>query len=235
MNSWDLRSFRNDLSIFIDILKREKVTGDFSELEILLSDIDQKELVEYKIDSVAFHINGRIPGTVPTDLNYCQIFLQHMLMVKSPLSDDKDPLHGYYFDFNIFVYKSKKSRRKSYTSSWHHDRHTDLTNVKYTHPTYHFQFGGKKMEYIDEDMSILSCPRIPHPPMDVFLGFHFIISNYYNNKSFAFVNSLLTNIDYQNIIKRAQERLWKPYFNGFDSKNTHLDFTIKNIFPLYLS
>lgn len=235
MDSWDLRNFRNDLSIFINILKREKVSGDFTALETLLSDIDEKELIEYEIANLAFHIIGRIPGTLPQNLNYCQIFLDHMLMVKDSLNENQDPLYAYYFDINISVYKSKKDAKKSFTSSWHHDRHVDTSNVKYTHPIYHFQFGGKKMELIDDEMSVLSCPRIPHPPMDIFLGFHFIISNYYSNKQFKFVKSLLADDDYKNIIKRAQERLWKPYFKAFDSTNTHQDFTVNKIFPLYLN
>ena len=36
------------------------------------------------------------------------------------------------------------------------------------------------------------------------------------------------------IIKRAQERLWSPYFKAFDSTNTHQDFTMSNLFPLYI-
>lgn len=235
MNNWDLRIFRNDLSVFIKLLKREKVTGDFSELDTLLEKIDEKEQIEYKIENLAFYITGRIPGTKPDGLNYCQIFLDHMLMVKDEVNGECDPLHGYYFDINISVYKSKKNTTKSYTSSWHHDKHSNIANVKFTHPVYHFQFGGKKMELIDKEMSILSCPRIPHPPMDIFLGFHFIISNYFNNRQYPFVKSLLKDFDYQCIIKRAQNRLWTPYFKAFSSTGTHEDFTLEKVFPLYLS
>ena len=46
MNCWDLRDFRNDLSIFIDLIKEKRVTGDFSDLDTLLTDIDDKELVK---------------------------------------------------------------------------------------------------------------------------------------------------------------------------------------------
>lgn len=235
MNSWNLRSFRNDLSIFIELIKDNGVTGDFSDLDTLLSEIDDKQLIEYNLENVMFFIKGLIPGTLPKDLNYCEIHLNHMLMCSDTLAHNRDPLHKYVFDISISSYKSESKAKKAYYSSWHHDRHPNTQNVKYTHPTYHFQFGGKKLELIDEEMSVLSCPRIPHPPMDLFLGFHFIISNYFSNKQFPFVESLLNEPDYQQIIKRAQERLWTPYFNAFDSKNTHEDFTINKIFPLYLS
>ncbi|MCG8239094.1 hypothetical protein [Tenacibaculum finnmarkense] len=158
-----------------------------------------------------------------------------MLMTSDTLSVKIDPLHKYVFDISVSSFKSKNSTDKIYYSSWHHDRHMNTQNVRYTHPTYHFQFGGKKMELIDDEMAVLSSPRIPHPPMDIFLGFHFILSNYYNNKKFSFVNSLLEDIVYQNIIKRAQERLWTPYFKAFDSTNTHQDFTMNKLFPLYIN
>jgi len=233
MDSWNLRTFRNDLSIFIELI--ENVTGDFSELTTLLDSLEGKDLIEYKFENLSFHINGRIAGTRPNDLNYCQIQLDNMLMARNELSENIDPLYCYSMDINISVYKSKISTKKAYTSSWHLDRHFNTENVKYTHPTYHFQYGGKKLELIDEEMSILSCPRIPHPPMDVFLGFHFIISNYFSNRQFPFVSSLLNNTVYQQIIKRAQERLWTPYFKAFDSTNTHQDFTMSKLFPLYIN
>lgn len=234
MNSWNLRSFRNDLSIFIKLIEDKKVTGEFSDLNNLLSEIDNKELIEYNLENVIFHIKGNIKGTLPNNLSYCEIHLNHMLMGIDTFDIELDPLHKYIFDISISLFKNVSSSEKAYYSSWHHDRHANTQNVRYTHPTYHFQFGGKKMELIDEEMSVLSCPRIPHPPMDIFLGFHFIISNYYSNKEFPFVNSLLEEYDYQQIIRRAQERLWTPYFKAFDSKNTHQDFTMSKLFPLYI-
>jgi hypothetical protein len=235
MMSWNLRNFRNDLSVFIKLIKDNDVTGDFSDLDTLLLDIDNKQLIEYSLENIIFHIRGVIKGTVPHDLNYCQIHLNHMLMCTDTLDVVLDPIHKYVFDISISSFKNEHATQKAYYSSWHHDRHPNTTGVRYTHPTYHFQFGGKKFELIDEDMSVLSCPRIPHPPMDIFLGFHFVLSNYYDNKRYSFVNSLLEDEDYKKIIKRAQERLWTPYFYAFDSNNTHQDFTINKLFPLYIS
>lgn len=235
MNSWDLRNFRNDLSVFVELIENNGVTGDFSDLNTLLSEIDNKQLIEYSLENIIFHIKGFIKGTFPNDLNYCEIHLNHMLMCKDTLDFELDPLYRYIFDMSISSFKNEASTEKAYYSSWHHDRHLNTQNVRYTHPTYHFQFGGKKMELIDDEMSVLSCPRIPHPPMDIFLGFHFILSNYYSNEKFPFVNLLLKDEVYQNIIKRAQERLWTPYFKAFDLTNTHQDFTMNKIFPLYLN
>src|SRR5215216_3939044 len=107
MNSWDLRQFRNDLSKFIEIIHEKGVTGDFSELSNLLVSIDTKSLVEYKFENLCFYINGRIAGTIPNDLNYCQIYLDNMLMVKNDLQINVDPLYCYSMDINIEVYKSR--------------------------------------------------------------------------------------------------------------------------------
>lgn len=235
MSCWDLRNFRNDLSIFIKLIKSKGVTGDFSDLDTLLLEIDDKELIEYSLENIIFHIRGVIKGTIPLNLNYCQIHLNHMLMCRDDLQIEYDPLHKYVFDISISSFQNESATAPAYFSSWHHDRHPNIENVRYTHPTYHFQFGGKKFQLIGEDMAVLSCPRIPHPPMDIFLGFHFILSNYFDNKKFTFVNSLLEDDDYIRIIKRAQERLWTPYFKAFDSTNTHQDFTFNKLFPLYIS
>lgn len=235
MDSWNLRNFRNDLSIFIKLIQDNNITGDFSELNKLITELDNKELIEYKLESLCFHINGRIFGTLPDELNFCQIYLDNMLMAKDHMQVDYDPLHGYYLDINVYAYKNQTDTAKAFCSSWHLDRHLNKPETKYTHPSYHFQFGGKKMELIDDELLVLSSPRIPHPPMDLFLGFHFIISNFFSNKQYAFVKLLLNNYEYQEIIKRAQERLWIPYFKSFDSTNTNNDFTIKNVFPLYIN
>lgn len=235
MTSWNLRNFQNDLSLFISLIDFHGVTGDFQKLRDLREDLDNKDLVEYEVNDICFYIRGPIAGTQPDNMNYFQLKFSNMLMVKDNLTQDEDPLFGYYLDLFIEAYKTEQNTTKSLCSSWHLDRHFNTQNVKYTHPTYHFQFGGKKMELIDEEMSVLSCPRIPHPPMDIFLAFHFILSNFFNNRNFPFVNSLLYDYEYQEIIKRAQERLWTPYFNGFNSACTHQDFTITKMFPLYIN
>ena len=235
MVSWNLGTFRNDLSIFIKLIEDEEVTGDFSGLKSILDILDSKTLIEYKLENLCFFISGSVAGAKPDNLTYFQIYLDNMLMAKETLDPSLDPLYCYSLDINIHAFKSKSSTAKSYCSSWHLDKHKSGDTTKYTHPTYHFQFGGKKMELIDEELSVLSCPRIPHPPMDIFLGFHFILGNFFNNKKYGFVNSLLGNYEYQQIIKRAQERLWTPYFGSYNSSNTHNDFTFKNVFPLYIN
>ena len=57
---------------------------------------------------------------------------------------------------------------------------------------------------------LLIAPRIPFPPMDCFLGIDFIICNFLNKKDYQ---KLQTEPPYKRVIKKSQEKLWKPYFN----------------------
>lgn len=236
MDSWNLRNFRNDLSIFKQLLEREFVPVDLVKFEAVIESLNEKDIIEYEAKNLCFHINGRIKGTVPENLNYYQIYLDNMIMAKNDLDSQTDPLYAFNFAIDIHAFQSKKKKDNCFKSSWHLDRHYQDVATKNIHPSYHFHFGGRKIKDIDTGLlTILSSPRIAHPPMDIFLGFHFIILNFFNVKQYRFVDVLLNDYEYQQIIKRAQNRLWKPYFGAFDSRNSHNDFTVPNVFPLYLN
>lgn len=236
MDNWSLKNFRSDLSKFLDLISKYSI-GDFSQLYDLLGKIDSLDTIEYELSNVAFYIDKRIAGTIPIELNKYQIFFENTLIVEKVFDPTKDFLKIYKFELNIDSYISTENGNgKCYKNCWHLDKHIDSSEPKYTHPTYHFHFGGEYINSLNTgDISIFSNPRLPHPPMDFFLGFHFIISNFYSSKEYPFVKELKGNYDYQMIIKRAQKRLWEPYFKAFDLTNTHQDFTINKIFPLYLN
>jgi len=232
-----MRNFRNDLSIFLSILSKHDI-GEFSSLYDLLGKLDSLDSFGYSLINIEFYLNGTIAGTIPDSLNKFKISLINTINLKDEINSDKDNISSdYLFELNIDSYGiGDGDGNKPFKSCLHHDKHIDSSEPKYTHPTYHFHFGGDYLEGLNTgDTFILSSPRIPHPPMDIFLGFHFIVSNYFSAKDYAFVNELKSSIEYQTIIKRAQERLWTPYFKAFDSTNTHQDFILSKIFPLYLS
>jgi hypothetical protein len=236
MNSWDLRMFQNDLSIFLNLIDTKyPITGDFSKLWDLYGRLYTD--FKYVLEPVVFHISGSISGSIPSNLNRHKIYFENSLSINDAKSEYEDLIQDYKFELNMDSYlHTDYGEPKLYKSAWHHDKHNDSDEPKYTHPTYHFHFGGRFLKGLESgDLSIMSCPRIPHPPMDVFLGFHFIISNFFSTKDFPIINELKNSYEYQEIIKRAQERLWTPYFKAFDSTNTHQDFTIDNLFPLYIN
>ncbi len=236
MNSWNLKNFRLDLSMFLDLITNKyEVNGDFSSLWNLLGKLHNE--FKYDLEPIIFNLNGSISGSIPSTPKRHIIYFENSLSIKTALEIDKDALQRYKFELNMISYVDlENDETEEYKSAWHHDKHEEGEEPKYTHPIYHFHFGGRYLKGLKTgDVSIISSPRIPHPPMDIFLGFHFIISNFFSSKDYPFVNKLKYNFDYQEIIKRAQERLWTPYFKTFDSTNTHQDFTMNNVFPLYLS
>lgn len=237
MDSWNLRTFRNDLSIFLNLIEiKYKISGNFSELWDLTGKLHSE--IIYDLKPIVFHLSGNISGSMPNNLNKHKIYFENAISLKKEIQVDKDFIQNYRFELNMdsYVQKNDEEEITYYKCAWHHDKHIESEESKYTHPNYHFHFGGRYLKDLETgSISIMSSPRIPHPPMDIFLGIHFIISNFFSSKDFPFVNELKNEYDYQQIIKRAQERLWTPYFKAYDSTNTHNDFTINNVFPLYIN
>ncbi len=236
MDNWSLRNLRQDLSKFLELINTYQI-GDFTSLYNFIGRMDSLDSFEYEIKGIVFNLNKRISGTMPETLNKYKISLDNTISLNKKDVALNDIVENYLFELNIDSYVSTEDEDgEPYKNCWHLDKHIDSSEPKYTHPTYHFHFGGEYLEGLDTgQISIFSSPRLPHPPMDIFLGFHFIISNFYSSKDYSFVNELKGNYDYQQIIKRAQERLWTPYFKAFDSINTHQDFTMNKLFPLYIN
>jgi hypothetical protein len=236
MDSWSLRTFRQDLSKFLELIECHQI-GDFSSLHALLGKLESLDAFKYEVKNIEFHLKKRIAGSMPENLNKYKISLDNTIYINNKDRLINDNLEKFLFELNIDSYAFENGvDGKAYKNCWHLDKHIESLTPKYTHPSYHFHFGGEYIKGLDTgDISVFSFPRLPHPPMDIFLGFHFVISNFYSSKEYAFVNQLKEDDDYKSIIKRAQERLWTPYFKAFEPTNTHEDFTIKKIFPLYLS
>lgn len=235
MDSWDLRTFRNDLSIFINRIEEHNVPGGFRyPLDEVMEELNRKDLVDYNLKDLCLYVSG-LRGTLPSEVNHYQIYLNNFLKFKDNFSVDIDPLFKYKLEINVHAYKNKSYSGKCYKCSWHLDQHIVSNIDKYTHPSYHFQYGGNKIKSLSSgDLLMLGTPRIPHPPMDIFLGFHFILANYFDNTKHTFVKDLLNDYEYTEIIKRAQVRLWNPYFGTYDSTSTNNDFILSNVFPLYI-
>lgn len=234
MDSWGLRDFRNDLSRFLKLIEDYKVPGDFSEFETLKDNLDRNGLIDYNLKNLCFYVSS-MAGVLPAEAQHMQVYLDNFLKFKDNYTSDIDPLFRFKLEINIHAYRNRRYEGHCYKSSWHLDQHFPSETDKYTHPSYHFQFGGRKIKSTPTgELVILETPRIPHPPMDIFLGFHFVVANYFSNQDYEFVKLLAGDYDYQKIIKRAQERLWKPYFRAFEENNSHQDFIMKNVFPLYL-
>lgn len=235
MEIWNRRSYVKDIKFLKEIIQDYNVIGVFTGVDDIIEAIEtnDKDLIDYRLNNFSIHLKGAIAKAQPGDLHYCKIELENRLEVKDDLNDKIDPLSRYSLDFKISLYKSERNQTKEYCSTWHLDKeHRDL-NFSYVHPYYHMQFGGKKHEYLDPDMAVLGSPRIPHPPMDLILAFHFIINNFVDRKVHSYVDGIVSDSRYLRILNNSKKRLWVPYFNGFLADFQHEDYNINKLFPLY--
>lgn len=87
------------------------------------------------------------------------------------------------------------------------------------HPYYHVQHGGNTVREngvgINESdyyghMLLVDSPRLMHPPMDLILGFDFILCNFLPKQ---IIESLRGGAQYAGVVKNAQQLVWGTYFN----------------------
>ncbi|WP_417611462.1 hypothetical protein [Owenweeksia hongkongensis] len=232
MTNWDTYQFSRDLSDFIALIRQYDIPVDTVELGNLDSQLQYLE-GDFRIciENMQFKIDKKISGTMPSDIGRLEILFSHACQIDPSLDENNnDPISDYNFQLCI-----KGFGEKEYVNWWHLDKNIPSAQPKFTHPYYHFQAGGDMIEGLDcGGLVLLNAPRIPHPPMDLFLGFHFIMNNFYSSKDYTFVKSLLADNKYQEIIGRSQKRMWEKYFLAFSS-DSHNHFTRQNVFPLFIN
>ncbi len=89
----------------------------------------------------------------------------------------------------------------------------------FSHPEYHIQYGGNGVldnnSFNYGDFVLIETPRIPFPPMDVFLAVDFILHNFISRSRHKKITEDET---YKNIIKDSKELIWRPYYLSIASK-----------------
>lgn len=233
MDSWNLYAFAKDLSTLMDLIRKYELPIESTSLATLDSQLQYQNEFKIIVDDVTFKVTKKISGTIPSEIDAISIILSHKCEIDYNKNiATNDPICDYGFQVHIKAYDKQK---KQYTNWWHLDKNIASDKPKFTHPYYHFQAGGNEAEGVDPGgLILLSSPRLPHPPMDLFLGIHFIINNFFSSKDYPFVNEILLDEDYKGIILRSQKRMWDNYFGAFAPGNVHQDFTRENIFPLFM-
>jgi hypothetical protein len=233
-NPWTMSSFRDDLRKFIRCLKFYEVQMDYYTLEILLAQIHKSETWDIKLSDLVFRIDKSISGTLPHDIERVEVYFSHTCALDESMhkSGVQDHITKYGFDLNIRAYSSSSMHQ----FAWHLDQNIPSTTSKVSHPAYHFQAGGKALEgLIPGDLVVLTAPRIAHPPMDLFLGVHFILNNFFSTKDYARVSDLFNDVDYIDVLINSKTRMWDSYFTAFlPGKPQHQFYTKKNVFPLHV-
>jgi len=216
----------SDLNILANLLNTEGICSDTSALQRAINlcyNVDHKESYRYDFGSLEF-TPDQVGGVIPFGAE--DLKLKFSISIGINKCDETiicDPLNKLEFNIEIFgLYMDELNQcvRDLYCS-WHLDKHIekegDLT-TKYSHPHYHFCFGGRNMEENNHDYGaclILPSPRFAYPPMDAILGIDFILQNYIHKDK---TNKILNNSEYKEIIIKSQERLWKPYFSSIASR-----------------
>jgi len=124
-------------------------------------------------------------------------------------------------EMNIdFELSSKDQGGQPVKSAWHLDYHDVKGNEHFSHPQFHFQFGGKKLRESIRDYNshfntgellLMESPRIMHPPMDPILAVDFVFGNFLGDKCWK---ALRQKKSFINIHKSSKELFWRPYFEG---------------------
>jgi hypothetical protein len=96
-------------------------------------------------------------------------------------------------------------------TAWHVDTHVHLQQ-RDIHPRFHFQFGGERLDKIDESIRAIlipEAPRLPILPMDAVLAVDFVLSHYFG----ALWRELRDSEPrYRRLIRGATLRYWTEYF-----------------------
>tara|TARA_B100001057_G_scaffold115896_1_gene114411 strand:- start:6378 stop:7124 length:747 start_codon:yes stop_codon:yes gene_type:complete len=237
---WCKTQYGKDLTELARLINKFDVSRVFKNIDSALNVASGKlakttgDVLSVNVAGVELILKKKISGTIPHDLNSITIFLE----VNSEFDLSKDIatqdriLDSYCFQMEIIGINEDGS----HFNAWHLDKDIRVQGAnapKYDHPLYHFQIGGNRLE--DKPMSgavFVGAPRLPHPPMDIILGIHFIMKNFCSTKDYPFVTKLFIDPSYQDIVDRAKKRLFSPYFKAFSDGNQHEDFTLKNVFPM---
>ncbi|PHR88038.1 MAG: hypothetical protein COA78_36730 [Blastopirellula sp.] len=241
MDIWNSKEIAKDLMDYIHIIKKYEVSSFFLSVDKLygladvMPDNDYYSIESLEVDFVNYK---PISKTVPKIAHFT-ISLVNSL-VSNPDIDIQvnDPISEYAFDMIVTGFGASNGDPE-YKMAWHLDK--DIAEEgdgpkKYSHPLYHFQYGGANIDGLETGaLMLMGAPRLPHPPMDIFLSIHFVFNNFFNKEEddYSCLKNLFADEDYIDILGRAKERMWYPYFKGLtDRSNSHSELNLASLFPL---
>jgi hypothetical protein len=226
----------SDLKELIGLLKKYSFESTNSMELYRLNNIigHQTELFyEYNTNDLVFNVTTSGMSAKPA-VKKISVTLNTKYILVNELSNLIDIFQD--FSWNIFIkgYADIDAAPNEFSNyfCWHLDKEV-ITDGNYSHPYYHFHAGGNHLHNRDlGNLLMISSPRIPHPPMDIFLSIHFIITNFFHSEDFPDHKKILKDDDYIMIIERAQKRVLDPYFSTINGVE-HDDYSRHKLFPLY--
>ncbi|WP_130537951.1 hypothetical protein [Thiomicrorhabdus indica] len=240
---WDRLQYAKDLETLAQKVQTYDSDKIFQNLESTLYVVAGKvkhhsgNLICVCAENIEIVLKKAMSGSIPPKLNTLTITFDSCVEFDISVDISVNDRIQDSFDFQIELKGIDEDGE--HFNSWHLDkdiRKPGANPPKVSHPLYHFQSGGNRLEGRAISGAVfLGAPRLPHPPMDVILGLHFILKNFCSMKDYVFLNKLFNDFDYEEIIFRAKERMFTPYFRAYESGNSHQDFTFENVFPLAVS
>lgn len=223
---------KKDLEELVSLIESEEDFAkliDIAPIQNAINSLASSKKCFYDIQNLSFNINQKLKNTYP-DVDRVTLIINNKVHYK----DNGGIIYIGDYNLDIVIYGYKNQDKYQYC--WHLDRHITQGKDRYSHPVFHFQAGGKltDVRLNSTDTLYIGTPRVPHPPMDIFLVINFILGNFYDKKVYKFVNSLLANERYCQLIKKAQSRIVDPYLNGIFNPVAHDDYNINTIFPTYI-
>jgi hypothetical protein len=226
-----------DLREFVRLLKKYEFFPALIEPQNINSLLKSSNEIFYQYDTndIVFNVTASGMNSNP-QVKKLVVILNVKYKLKETLSTSSDIFE--YYNFNIFIkgYWNKNASVDDDSNffCWHLDREP-ATDGNFIHPYYHFHAGGHHIgDRNPGDLLLISSPRLPHPPMDIFLAIHFVILNFFNTKDFRKQKNILSDELYLSIIERAQKRVLDPYFTALNADG-HEDYSKYNLFPLAYS
>lgn len=236
-----LKQFKRNLTTLIKLIKKYEIPLEVKKLADLENALPQNakldQVFSLKLENITFNINQKLTGCLPNYIKSYVIDLHHSIDMNVTLDHNTDDIiDNYLFEIEVIGYDKDA---EDYFFAWHLDKHDFEGDETLSHPSYHFQCWSDKLNHILEDekfgkILLMNSPRFPHPPMDLFLGIHFIISNFIDSGIHTKKNLLLKDGDYQSILRFSQSLIWDVYFNSFADGSSHKHFTKSRVFPLYV-
>lgn len=235
---WDRAQYAKDLNKLPELINKYDANGMFQLAPLNKTSVNVQNNLNspIKVDARGLEIILKkcMSGSVPSDLRSVTIYLDSFSEFNTEIDIETRDIILDSYQFHITI--TAINATGEHYNAWHLDKDIRVAGAnppKVSHPLYHFQAGGNYFD--DKNISgvvFLSAPRLPHPPMDVILGLHFILKNFCNTKDYPFVQRIFDDVEYQDLVQRAKDRMFKPYFKAFEKDSIHDDFTVKNIFPM---
>jgi hypothetical protein len=216
----------SDFRQLAEILNQERLVTDIGPLRAAENDClkGTSATWHYSVERLLFKNLGKGLKIIPRHVEEHDLVLEFSFQAEewSSIPLGASPFTKY--EFNVHMYAEYcdpiTSEILKASCAWHLDFHLEKKEEKlpaFVHPSYHFQHGGRLVEEHKETIGpilVIDSPRLAHPPMDAVLGIDFVLTNFFES---ARLTTLRSNSVYRSVLKRSQERLWKPYFHSLAS------------------